>query len=235
MKTTRLRLLCFGIALLAWGPVLGTPLLAQDYPLATGTRWTYHLRKETGPGVHFDGEDARVAKNNIVDTTLVAHVAGTEQIGGKTYTRVESHREGKLANVDWFALTPEGLMHPKTVDYMGAGESEFDPPERLLSPTLVPQETWTWQDSQSPRSSRTTVLAPEQISVPAGSYRATPERTETSIPTEGQSIQMTITQWFVPGMGWVKNEMRMEIAGHLLMHTTEILQKFEHPTARVPK
>jgi hypothetical protein len=25
-------------------------------------------------------------KNNIVDTTIVAHVAGTDQIGGKTYT-----------------------------------------------------------------------------------------------------------------------------------------------------
>jgi hypothetical protein len=41
---------------------------------------------EVGPGVHFDGEDGRVARNNIVDTTIVAHVADTEQIGGKTYT-----------------------------------------------------------------------------------------------------------------------------------------------------
>jgi hypothetical protein len=40
---------------------------------------------EVGPGVHFDGEDGRVARNNIVDTTIVAHVASTDQIGGKTY------------------------------------------------------------------------------------------------------------------------------------------------------
>jgi hypothetical protein len=84
MKTIRLRLLCFGIAYLACGPFLGNTLLAQDYPLAAGTRWTYHLRKEVGPGVHFDGEDGRVEKNNIVETTIVAHVADTDQIGGKT-------------------------------------------------------------------------------------------------------------------------------------------------------
>jgi hypothetical protein len=108
MRMTDLRLLCIGTAYLACGPFLETRLLAQDYPLAQGTRWTYHLRKEVGPGVHFAGDDARVAKGNIVDTTLVARVAGTEEIGGKTYTRVESYREGKLANVDWFALTSDG-------------------------------------------------------------------------------------------------------------------------------
>ena len=34
MNTIRLRLRYFGIAFLACGPFLGTPLLAQDYPLA---------------------------------------------------------------------------------------------------------------------------------------------------------------------------------------------------------
>ncbi len=149
MRTNCFRLLCFGIAYLACSAFLGTRLLGQDYPLAKGTSWTYHLRKEVGPGVHFAGDDARVAKGNVVDTTLVAHVAGTDEIGGKTYTRVESYREGKLANVDWFALTSDGLIHPKTKDYVAGGESELNPPERLLSPGLAPQETWTWQDSRA--------------------------------------------------------------------------------------
>ncbi|HXM96140.1 MAG TPA: hypothetical protein VOA64_18115 [Candidatus Dormibacteraeota bacterium] len=232
MNTIRLRLRYFGIAFLACGPFLGTPLLAQDYPLAAGTRWTYHLRKEVGPGVHFDGEDARVAKNNIVDTTIVAQVAGTDQIGGKTYTRVESHREGKLANVDWFALTPQGLMHSKTVDYLGGGQTELNPPERMLSPALAPQETWIWQDSQSEKTSRTTALAPEQISVPAGTYRAIPVRMETSVPTDGEPVHMILTQWFAPGVGYVKYEVRIEIAGHLLMHNTGTLEKFEHAPAQ---
>jgi len=231
MRTIGLRLLYFGIAYLACGPFLETRLLGQDYPLAKGTSWTYHLRKEVGPGVHFAGDDARVAKGNLVDTTLVAHVAGTDEIGGKSYTRVESYREGKLANVDWFALTSDGLIHPKTKDYTAGGETELNPPERVLSPKLSPQETWTWQDSQSPRTSQTTVLNPEQIKVSAGNYSAIPVRTETSIPTEGEPVHMTVTQWFVRGIGFVKFEVRMEIAGHLLMHNTETLEKFE----RAPK
>jgi hypothetical protein len=233
MKTIRLRLLCFGIAFFACGPFLGTPLLAQDYPLAAGTRWTYHLRKEVGPGAHFGaGVDARIAKGNIVDTTLVAHVAGTDQIGGKAYTRVERHREGQLASIDWFALAPNGLMHAKTVDYTDGSENEWNPPERMLSPTLAPQETWTWQDSQSPQSSRTTVLAPEQISVPAGTYSAIPVRTQITIPTEGQPLDVTVTQWFVPGIGNVRYEVRMEVAGHLLIHNTETLEKFQRAPGR---
>jgi hypothetical protein len=232
MKTIRLRLLSFGIAYLACGPFLGTLLLAQDYPLAAGTRWTYHLRKEVGPGVHFDGEDVRVAKNNIVDTTIVAHVAGTDQIGGKTYTRVESCRQGKLANLDWFALTPDGLMHPKTVDYFGGAETELNPPERMLSPTFALQESWIWQDSQSEKTSRTTALAPEPISVPAGTYRAIPVRMETTVPTNGEPVHMISTPWFVPGIGFVKYEVRIEIAGHLLMHNRGTLEKFEHAPAR---
>ncbi len=225
------RLLLLGTAFLAGGALLGTPLMAQDYPLAAGTRWTYHLKKEVGPGAHFVGLDAQVAKGSVIETTLIVHVAGTEQIGGNTYNRIENHRGSKLFSVDWLALTPEGLIHAKTVDYNDNSENELNPPERLLSPTLAPQETWSWQDSQSPQASRTTVLGPEEIKVPAGTYHAIPVRTEITIPTEGQPLHVTVTQWFVPGVGNVRYESQMEIAGHPLMHSIETLEKFE----RAPK
>jgi hypothetical protein len=163
---------------------------------------------------------------------MIAHVAGTEQIGGKTYTRVEALREGKVANVDWYALTPAGLMHAKSVDYIADSQSEFDPPEVLLSPTLAPGESWNWQDRSGPATSRKTASAPEQITVPAGSYRATPVHTAMTIPTEGESVTVTITQWFVPGIGFVKQEFRLEIAGHLLIHNTMTLEKFEPAPGR---
>lgn len=215
------------IILLACALLSSVPLRAQDYPLTPGTRWTFHLRKEAGPGAHFDGEDGRVAKNNVVDTTMIAHVGGTEQIGGRTYTRIEALREDKLANVDWLAMTPAGLMHAKTVDYIGDSEADFDPPEVLLSPTLAPGESWIWRDSKSPVTSKKTVSAPEQISVPAGSYRAIPVRTVITTPTEGEPVITTMMQWFVPGIGYIKYEIRIEIAGHLLAHNTVTLEKFE--------
>jgi len=234
MNTTRWRLRSSAIAFFACTLVSGTSLFAQDYPLAAGTRWTYHLRKEVGPGAHFVAADAPVAKGNVLETTLIVHVAGTEQIDGKTYNRIESQRGSKLFNVDWLALTPEGLMHAKSVDYTEVSEgseTELNPPARLLSPTLAPQENWNWQDSQSLQSSRTTVLGREEARVPAGTYRTIPVRTQITIPTEGQPLDVTVTQWFVPGIGNVQREVRMEIAGHLLMHNTETLEKFE----RAPK
>jgi len=203
------------------------PLRAQNYPLDPGTQWTYHLRKEVGPGVHFDGEDARLAKNGVVEMTLIAHVAGTEQIAGTTYTRVEALHDGKPANVDWYALTAEGLTHAKAVDHIADSESEFDPPEVLLNPTLAPGESWTWQEREGPVTSKKTVSAPEQITVPAGSYRATPVHTVMTVPTQGEPMTITMTQWFVPGIGFVKQEFRMEIAGHLLVHNAMTLEKFE--------
>ena len=47
-----------------------------------------------------------------------------------------------MANVDRLARTPTSLMHAKTVDYIADSQSEFDPPEVLLSPTLAPGESW---------------------------------------------------------------------------------------------
>jgi len=203
------------------------PLRAQDYPLAPGTRWTYHLRKEVGPGVQFQGEDARIAKNGVVEMTIIAHVAGTEQIGGKTYTRVEALHDDKPANIDWYALTPAGLLHSKAVDYIADSQSEFDPPEVLLSPTLRAGETWTWQDRGGQVTSKKTASAPEQITVPAGSYRAISVRTEMTIPTEIAPMNVIMTQWFASGVGFIKQEVRFEIKGHLLTRNTMTLEKFD--------
>jgi hypothetical protein len=215
------------IVLLACALPSAVPLHAQDYPLAPGTRWIFHLRKEAGPGVHFDGDDGKEAKNGVVETTMIVHVGSTEQINGKTYTRVEGTRGSKLANVDWFAMTAAGLMHAKTVDYIGESTVEYDPPEVLLTPTLAPGESWTWKDPKSPATSKKTVSASAQVSIPAGSYRAIPVRTEITTPTEGEPVVITLMQWFVPGIGYVKEEIRAEIAGHLLMHNTMTLEKFE--------
>jgi hypothetical protein len=169
------------------------------------------LRKEAGPSIHFNGEGGRLAKNGVVETTMVSKVGSTEQIEGKSYTRVEGFRDGNLANVDWFAVTPQGLMHARSVDLVGQGQSEFNPPEILLSATLQPGKTWTWRDPTGAVTSKKTVLAPEQVTVPAGSYHVIPVRTEITVLTEGEPAITTLTQWFVPSVGYVKQEMRAEM------------------------
>lgn len=144
--------------------------------------------------------------------------------------------QGKLANIDWYALTPAGLLHARAVDYVAQSQSDFDPPEVLLSHALAPGESWTWQDRQGVLSSKKTAFAPEQITVPAGSYRPISVRTEMVIPTQISPTQVvpmnvTMTQWFVPGVGFVKQDVRFEINGNLLSHNLMTLEKFERAAA----
>jgi hypothetical protein len=226
------------VAMILIGCVFLSPgrVRAQDYPLALGTSWTYHLHKDVGPLAHFQGDDARMAKNGMVETTVIAHVVGTEDISGITYTRVEATGQGKLANIDWYALTPAGLLHARAVDYVAQSQSDFDPPEVLLGRTLAPGESWNWQDRKGEVSSKKTASAPEQITVPAGSYRAISVRTEMAIPTQISPTQVvpmnvTMTQWFAPGVGFVKQDVRFEIAGQLLAHNLMTLEKFERASA----
>jgi hypothetical protein len=63
--------------------------------------------------------------------------------------------------------------------------------------------------------------------MPANRPRAISVRTEMIIPTEVAPMSVAIAQWFVPGVGFIKQEVRFEINGHMLMHNTMTLEKFE--------
>jgi hypothetical protein len=185
--------------------------------------------------VHFSDEDAPLAKGNTLETLLLSSVVGTDTLEGARYARVESRRNGKLRLVEWLCVTPEGLLLAKTIDYSTGEETPMMPPQRLLSPTLLPGEAWNWKQATAPVSSRTEVMAPEQVSVPAGSFRAVPVQIGMTFTREGAPLVVRQTRWFVPGVGYVKQDTRAEVAGHLLTHTVLTLQKFEAGAAIVRK
>jgi hypothetical protein len=214
--------------LLGWA----LPCLAQDYPLAVGTQWTLHLRQELGPGVHFSDEDAALAKGDVLDTTVVSRVVAIDPVNGAKYSRVESRRNGKLWLEEWLRLGSDGLLLAKSIDHSTGDETEMLPPQRFLSSALSPGESWTWKHSLAPVSSRTTIGAAEKTVVPAGTYDAVRVTIETTFATEGQPLKVLQVRWFVPGVGYVKQETRAEIAGRMLMHTLLTLEKFERASAR---
>ena len=82
--------------------------VALDYPLAIGTRWTYHMHQENGGGVSFGEDLGKFAKGNVVDVTLVAAVAGTDVIAGRAYSRVETRLNGKPFLFEWARVGSEG-------------------------------------------------------------------------------------------------------------------------------
>jgi hypothetical protein len=66
-----------GIVLLCSAGIWAQPQQSSlDYPLALKTRWTYHLHQENGEGVHFGEDLAALAKDNVVDASVISEVAG---------------------------------------------------------------------------------------------------------------------------------------------------------------
>ncbi len=208
------------------------PCVAQDYPLAVGTQWTLHLRQELGAGVHFSDDDCALAKGNVLDMTVIARVAALDPLSGVRYSRIESRRNGKPWLEEWLRIAPEGLLLAKSIDHSTEEQNEMLPPQRWLSPTLTPGESWNWKHSVAPVSSHTTVGTAEKTVVPAGAFDAVRVTIETIFTTEGEPLKVTQIRWFVPGVGYVKQDTRAEIAGHLLTHTVLTLEKFERASAR---
>jgi hypothetical protein len=200
-----------------------------DYPLAPNTRWTYHLRQELGPGVHFGAEDARLAKGNVLDTTVISEVAGSDVVGGLKYTRVESRRDGKLWLAEWYRLGPQGLMLGKRLDSSGGGEMVMAPPQRRLSLALQPGESWTWKSANAPLVYQTAVDGPAATDVPAGHFQATRLSMRGTIGIGGGTVDVRQTFWYVRGTGYVKQDTVTSISGHLLSHVVLTLERFDRP------
>jgi hypothetical protein len=208
------------------------PAAAVDYPLALHTRWTYHLRHEVGPGVHFDGEYAALAKGNVLEDTVVSEVAGKDRIGNLTFMRVENRRSRGLWLIEWYRAAAEGLFLGKTIEAEAGTETLMSPPQKVLTRTLRVGGAWTWQASDAPVKIHVNVKGTSALTVPAGTYAATEIAYVLTMPTPGGMVRAEQTRWFVPGIGWVKQETRTRIGTRLLTHITVTLEKFEPVAAR---
>ena len=208
------------------------PAAVVDYPLALHTRWTYHLRHEVGPGVHFDDEYAGLAKGNVLEDTAISEVAGVDRIGNLPYMRVEYRRSRGLWLTEWYRAAAESLFLGKTFEAETGNETLMVPPQKVLTRALRAGEAWTWQASDAPVKIRVNVKGTSEVTVPAGTFSATEIAYVLTMPTQGGMARAEQIRWFVPGIGWVKQESRTRIGTRLVTHVTVTLEKFEPGTAR---
>ncbi|MBZ5540587.1 MAG: hypothetical protein LAN61_08725 [Acidobacteriia bacterium] len=204
----------------------------MNYPLALHTRWTYHLRHEVGPGVHFDDEYAGLAKGNVLEDTVVSEVAGKDRIGNLSYVRVENRRSRGLWLTEWYRAAEESLFLGKTIESETGNVTRMIPPQKVLTRTLRAGEAWTWQASDAPVKIRVNVKGTSAVTVPAGTYTTTEIAYVLTMPTPGGMARAEQTRWFVPGIGWVKQETRTRIGTRLVTYITVTLEKFEPGAAR---
>ena len=198
---------------------------SPQYPLAMKTRWTYDMRQEFGPGVHPSGPDAALVKGNVLETTLVSEVAGSDMIGGMRYARVESRHDGRVWMTEWLRLTPEGLFLGKTNE--DGKETLMVPPQKILSPRMAAGEAWAWKASDAPVNIRTQVVGKEATDVPAGTFDATKTIHELSMVLPQATIRSTNSRWFSPGVGYIRQESEVYAGDRLLTRTQLRLVAFD--------
>jgi hypothetical protein len=199
------------------------------YPLAPNTKWTYHQRQENGDGVRFNEADAKLAKGNVLEVEVVSEVKGTEAFGRHRYTRVESVKAGRLVLTEWFRVGSGVLFLGRTVDSDTGQRTDMAPPQKLLAAKMKAGESWTWKASDAPVTMRTTVIGPAQVSVPAGLFNSTQLVHEMTVDLGDAVITVRQARWFVPGIGYVKQQTETRAAGRILSRSALDLVRFEEP------
>lgn len=151
------------------------------YPLKIGAAWTYRGDKHT----------------------LVSRVMRREQLGGIDCAVVETERDKKPMATEHWLSTAEGLY------WVGLERRRLSPPLRMLR--LPPRAGDTWQtnlrDGREKERVQQAVLVvgEEEVTVPAGTYRAVTLQGEI---TQDGVRQRAMTYWFAPGVGIVKMVIR---------------------------
>ena len=198
-----------------------------DFPLAVNTKWTYHLRQELAEGVHFGEEDAKLAKGNVMETTIISTVAGEDTIDGQKYARIESvHKDGRHYITEWYALGPTGLLLGKTLDENGA-ETLMTPPQKILVAPLQPGAAWMWRDRNNPISMNIKVVGQAAVQTPAGNLPALELSYDATIDMQGTMVHVRQKRWYVPGIGYGIQDTETRIGPRPISHVTLTLEKFE--------
>jgi hypothetical protein len=199
-----------------------------DFPLTLKTRWTYHLHQTMGPGVHFSGEMAKLAKGDALDVTEITEVAGSDAINGENYVRLESRLNGAPYGTEWYRQTASGLLLGKRFSAEDGQEIPMDPPQKLLSSTLKAGESWDWKgELGAPVVMNIRVVGPADLKVPAGTFHTTRLNYDFTIEAEGKAFTARQARWFAPGVGFVKNDVETSMGGHPLTHIVLTLEKYE--------
>ena len=188
------------------------------------------MHQEIGQGVRFSDEDAKLAKDNVLEVTVVSEAAGVDTIGGHQYTRVESRKNGKPWLFEWERVSPEGLLVGKSIDYSGeASETILDPEQVRLSGDLRPGQSWSWKSKDGSMNFVYSVIGSDSVEIPLGRYQGIHVTTQGSIEAPFGTVQLHADTWFVPKVGIAKQETTVSMQQYRMAHNILTLEKLENP------
>jgi hypothetical protein len=127
---------------------------------------------------------------------------------------VESSTNGRLTDTYWYRLTPEGLFVGKTNEK--GRVLVMTPPQKLLSPTLAPGESWSWKAPDAPVTIAVRVVGRETTEVPAGKFETTKTAAEITMALPEATVHASQSSWYSPGVGYVRLETETRAGDWLL-------------------
>jgi len=142
------------------------------FPLKLGTKWYYEL-KQAGKTLKLESQ-----------------VAKMETLDGKPLAVLEKSVNGTVAGTEHLTATEKGVFR-----YRVDG-TELSPPVCVLKYPLKKDDTWETESTIANEQIKVKakVLGAEEITVPAGKYKAFRVEVETSVA----GMQATVTCWFAP-------------------------------------
>lgn len=152
------------------------------FPLRVGDSWTYRNSEQGGYTFKVLDEEPQ---NGAPSRFAVEVSSGVIIIN--TFSKADG----------WVLL--HGERYP---EHEGL-EAKYDPPKQVLPNPLTVGQKWDWtgkDPTQVERNEKNTVTGIEEVTVPAGKFKAMKVVTV----TVGGTIPMTKTYWYADGVGLVK-------------------------------
>jgi hypothetical protein len=206
---TRFLGVLFGLILAAMGAI-AEPLLTTT----EGTTWEYAMTQEVGKGISLS--DLKPDADGKVHMTVMYRVGDEEKIDGKSARRFEMHRSGVVSNTDILSVDDQAITC-----YARIGEDgeriKLAPPQKMLMAPIKAGTKWDYDGMISDMKVHQTyrIAAEEDVQVPAGNFHSF--RVHLEQTAGGPAI--AVDRWFVPGVGFVKDETTMKFPnGDLLQH-----------------
>lgn len=180
----------------------------QFLPTEIGTLWEYDRTEQGGAGPE--------------RSTATVRITGMEPLADKEVLKLESATADQLTKTELITAGDDGVLCFRRTMPDGTTVS-FDPPQPVIKPPLQAGAKWTFDDKIAGSNVRQefTVVAEEEVVVPAGTFRAFRLHCEQPWP-----ISVTVTRWFVRGTGFVKDVTTTRgPGGRLLSRVTTLLRK----------
>jgi hypothetical protein len=154
-----------------------------------------------------------MTQQNVTDTSLdlkespsknrfdvTYRMGGMALLDGKDFLKLELYQGNTLASVDFVTVDEREMICAARMSEKD-NIVKFDPSQIMIATPVKSGTSWTFNGTIG--STRVVqhyqITAQENVTVPAGKFRAWRIHCEQTAPTAG-----TIDRWFVPGTGFVK-------------------------------